>query len=70
MPAYMMLDVITNENITPVSKAMRSKLEESLVAGPRTHVEPANGFPSTMKAEHYWGHCLVNLYIKHRFKSV
>ena len=45
--AYMMLNVITNEYITSVSKTMHSKLKESPVAGPRTHVEPTNGFPST-----------------------
>ena len=45
--AYMMLNVITNEYITSVSKTMHSKLKESPVVGPRTHVEPTNGFPST-----------------------
>ena len=43
----MMLSVITNEYITSVSKTMHSKLEESPLAGPRTRVEPTNGFPST-----------------------
>ena len=45
--AFIMLNVITNEYITPVSKTMHSKLKESPVVGPRTHVEPANGFQST-----------------------
>ena len=39
-------DVITNENVTSVRERMHSKLKELPVAGPRTHVEPANGFLS------------------------
>ena len=41
----MMISVITNENITSVSNKMHSKLEESPLAGQRTHMEPTNGFP-------------------------
>ena len=37
MLAYMMLNVITNEYITSVSKTKHSKLKESPVAGPRIH---------------------------------
>ena len=36
-----------NWYVQPVSKTKRSKLKESPVMGPRTRVEPANGFPST-----------------------
>src|SRR5688572_2362382 len=43
----MMLNVITNEYITSVSKTMHRKLKDSTVAGPQTHVEPTNRFLST-----------------------
>jgi len=43
--AYVMLNVSMNKYSQSVCKAKNSKLKESPVAGPRTHVEPANGFP-------------------------
>lgn len=47
-----MLKVIKNWTITgtlfSVSKTMHSELEEPPVESPRTHVEPSNGFPSTI----------------------
>lgn len=41
----LMLNVITNEHITSISKTMHSTLKESPMGGPRTCVEPVNGFP-------------------------
>jgi len=41
----LMLNVITNEHITSISKTMHSMLKESPMGGPRTCVEPVNGFP-------------------------
>jgi len=48
-----MLSVVTNEYMTSVGKIMHSKLEESRVVGPRTHVEPTNGF--SLKADRWHG---------------
>ena len=50
----MKLNDITNEYITLVSKTMYSKVKESPVVGPRTLVEPTNGFPSTAEGRHGW----------------
>jgi hypothetical protein len=47
----MMLSVITNENVTSARKAMHSKLEESPVVGPSTHVEPGGAMRLVLK----WG---------------
>src|SRR6218665_1206346 len=36
-----------------LSKQMHSRVEEPPVAGPRTHVEPIQGFPSTVRSRRY-----------------
>lgn len=42
--AHMILKVIMNKHITSVRKPENNKLNESTAAGPRTHMELANGF--------------------------
>lgn len=48
MLAYLMLNVVMNENITVVTKTMYIKLEEL----PQTHMEPTTTFPSTADKWH------------------
>jgi len=43
--AYMILKAVLNEYVQSVSNTKQSKLKESPEADPRTHVEPAKGFP-------------------------